>query len=235
MRHFLILFLMSVVWIASQELMYGRNYYGESFRIAGFYSTGNEGVSGMLVGPLEQTLTIPSTLTTEAPEFVPLPGGLGGGMFNIGGSTVISSEILEQLRLSRPEVSVGLENNMINQGIMLERFHLRYEIITEEGERFSGFIPDKDFYISRYLPPAHAYQASEEAGIRTQLGGQEENRTLIPVLLVETSTIRFMLDHLNELPAFPFQMLVFVKAFGRADNRKIYETPEAVITIEWIA
>ena len=213
-----------------------RNQGGESFRITGFYTTGEEGVTGMITGPLSQTLTIPSTLTTQAPEFVPLPGG--GGLSAgtpVGGNLVIPPETLEQLRVTRPEVSVGLENNMVNQGITLERFHMRYDIVTEDGELFSGFVPDWDYYATVYLPPAQPTQPGQESGIRTQLGGQQQNRSLATVLLVGPQTVRVLLDHLSDLPEFPFEMIVRVKSFGRGDNGKTYETPEAVMTILWIA
>lgn len=213
-----------------------KNQGGESFRITGFYTTGEEGVTGMITGPLSQTLTIPSTLTTQAPEFVPLPGGGGFGVGSpVGGNLIIPPETLEQLQVTRPEVSVGLENNMVNQGITLERFHMRYDIVTEDGELFSGFVPDWDYYATAYLPPAEPTQAGDESGVRIQLGGQEENRSLVTVLLVGPQTVRFLLDHLGDLPEFPFEMIVRVKAFGRADNTKTYETPEAVMTILWIA
>lgn len=213
-----------------------RNQGGESFRIVGFYTTGEEGVTGMITGPLAQTLTIPSTLTTQAPEFVPLPGGGGIGVGTpLGSNLVIPPETLEQLRVTRPEVSVGLENNMVNQGITLERFHMRYDIVTEDGELFSGFVPDWDYYATAYLPPAQPSQLGQETGVRTQLGGQEGNRSLATVLLVGPQTVRFLLDRTNELPRFPFEMIVRIKAFGKADNGKTYETPEAVMTILWIA
>jgi hypothetical protein len=213
-----------------------RNQGGESFRITGFYTTGEEGVTGMITGPLSQTLTLPSTLTTQAPEFVPLPGGGGLGIgAPVGGNLIIPPETLEQLRVTRPEVSVGLENNMINQGIMLERFHLRYDVVTEDGELFSGFVPNEDYYATVYLPPAKTTSAGDQSGIRIQLGGQEGNRSLVTVLLVGPQTVRFLLDHSSELPEFPFEMIVRVKAFGKADNGKVYETPEAVMTILWIA
>ncbi|MGH8005991.1 MAG: hypothetical protein ACREQ3_03185 [Candidatus Binatia bacterium] len=181
------------------------NDQGISFRTVGIFQGERQ----------QDQCQVPTTETAISDQSAVLPlhdPELDGGFPNSGSALSFCRGFLE------------LQNNLLGQGIALERIDFEYEI---PGARIS--IPSSSAPTGLRINPADANPdtnpnpSGQVNVVFTHLDGQ-----LIPSRLV-----LFLRQNQLSLPALPYVMIIHVTVRGRTDSGNVLVSNETRYTVEW--